>query len=141
MTEAQMREAVKQAFVQPWADATNDVPLACDNEAMPSADVWAALTITTTTSQQATVGEPGSRLLDQRGWIVVKIAVPVNTGTTLLDSLCEIAKGLTRTRLIPSPVPGDEPIDTFASSTQPGGISNRWFQQLVRTPFRWFETV
>jgi len=136
-----MREAIKEAFVPAWNAATSDVPLALDNETMPTVDVWAALTITTTTSDQVTAGEPGNRLVARRGWAVVKIGVLVNTGDALLNQLCQAVRDILEMKLIPSPIAGDEPIDTFAASTQSGGVDGRWYFQLVRTPFRWFETV
>jgi hypothetical protein len=138
MTEAEAKRVIEDAFIAGWRDAAPDVPFSIENEGAPSGDVFALLTITMTTGQQLTMGEPGAREVSRNGWIVVKLWGPINEGTTRLDALSEVVRGIFEMKFLTGP--GIEAIDTDVTSTQPGGTDGRWFMQLARTPFTVYET-
>lgn len=140
MTEAQMREVVSSAMVTAWATAAPGIPLALENEARPSVDSFALLTITPTTSAQMTLGRAGIRRTRRDGWIVVKLWGPANAGSAGLAALADKVRVILEMVALPSPVAGEEPIVTFAGHTQPIGEDGRWSMSMVRVPCYWTET-
>lgn len=150
MTEAEMRRIVSETFVAGWTAGAPDIPFALENEALPSADKFALLTITLTTAQQTTQGGQGTRRERSGGWVNVKIWTPANTGMVApaagdadgqrATDLAEIARGVFRLKTLPGQ-PGDEGITLQSPVTQTIGTDGRWFMQLVRTPFWYAATV
>lgn len=132
--------AIATAFVTGWSAAAPDVPFALRNEALPSSDTFALLTVTMTTGGQLTSGGVGERFVGRNGWIVVKLWTPTNQGTARMDALIELVKGVFEMKNIPGPVASDEAIDTGVTTPQDGGEDGRWFMMLARTPFVVYET-
>lgn len=134
-----MREAVTAAFITGWG-ATS--PLAIDNEPedMPSSGNFAALTITTTTSQQRTQGAPGTRRVKRNAWATVKLWVPAGERTAGMAVLVQLVRSLLEMVDIASPIAGEEAITTLAASGLPVGTDGRWYIELVRVPFWYAET-
>lgn len=142
MTEVQMREAVSALFAASWPTASGGVPLALENEALPSADTFAQLTILPTTSQQMTHGRSGKRRVRRNGWIQVKLWGPVDRGAEGLADLGDAAQAILEMVAIPSPVAGDDPVTTqaaMAGSAQ-GAVDGRWYMAVTRIPFWYVET-
>ena len=143
MTEVQMRELVSAAFAAAWPAASGGVPFALENEALPSSNTFVQLTITPTTSAQATHGKRGNRKVTRRGWIQVKMWGPANAGSAGLAGLGDIAQSILEMTSFPSPVPGDDPVTTLASdgARRLGGSDEdgRWYMGVVRVPFVFFE--
>lgn len=142
MTESQMRELVASTFTAAWTAAQPDVPLALDNEALPTADTFISLTITPTTGAQVTHGRTGTRRFRRNGWLQVKLWGPANQGAAGLTALADAAQGILEAVSLPSPVAGDDPVTTLAANAGPGGASTdgRWWMQVVRVPFWYRET-
>lgn len=139
MTEPQMRELISSTFAAAWSTAQPAVPLALENEAMPTSDTFAMLTIQPTTSELMTHGRAGTRKVRRNGWIQVKLWGPVDQGSAGLASLGDTAQGILELTSFPSPVAGDDPVTTYASQAGPSGASTdgRWYMALIRVPF-WF---
>lgn len=138
-----MRELVSSTFVAAWATAAPGVPLALENEALPSANTFALLTITPTNSQQMTHGRVGQRKVRRNGWIQVKLWGPANVGAHGLTALSDAALGILEMVAFPPPIPGDDPVTTMAASGGGGGLSTdgRWFMYVNRVPFWYRETL
>lgn len=142
MTEPVMRELVASTFLAAWTTAQPDIPVVLDNEAMPTADTFVSLTITPTTSRQATHGRIGNRKVRRDGWLQVKLFGPTNEGAAGLTALADVAQGILEMVSLPSPVPGDDPVTTLASNAGAGGADTdgRWFMQVLRIPYWFIET-
>lgn len=139
MTEPQMRELVSAAFAAAWTAAQPSVPVALENEALPTSDTFVLLTITPTTSPQMTHGRVGNRKIRRNGWIQVKLWGPANTGSAGLTALADVAQGILELTQFPSPIAGDDPVTTLGSSGGGGGASTdgKFYMQVVRVPY-WF---
>ena len=140
MTEPQMRELISATFAAAWAGAAAGVPLVLENEAMPSGDTFAQLTITPTTSTQATHGRVGRRKVRRRGWIQVKLWGPTNAGAAGLTALGDVAQGILEMVALPSPIAGADPVTTMAANAGPSGEDGRWYMNVLRFPFWYTET-
>lgn len=135
-----MRELVSATMVTAWTAQVPGIPLVLENEARPSADSFALLTITPTTSAQMTLGRAGIRRTRRDGWIVVKLWGPANAGSAGLAALADTVRGILEMVALPSPVVGEEPVVTFAAHTQPIGEDGRWYMSMVRVPCWWTQT-
>lgn len=142
MTEPEMRELVMSVFATAWAVQAPGVPLALENEALPTSNTFALLTIQPTTSAQITMNRPGARRVKRSGWLQVKLWGPVNAGSAGLSALGDVAQGILELQSFPSPVPEDDPVTTYAAQAGAGGASTdgRFYMALVRVPFYWLET-
>lgn len=147
MTEPQALEAIAKRFVASWPTVSGDVPFAVENKTgeLPTippatADQFAQLEVIMTTSDQLTSGEVGSRFMGRNGWIQVKLWSPGGEGTGRSDALAEAARQIFEATDIAGPNPSDEPVNTFTTSTQPGGMDGRWLVRLSRTSFTFYET-
>ena len=141
MTEAQAIELISAIFAAAWPAEAPGVPLALENEALPSADRFAMLVVTLTTSQQTTQGARRSRRVQRNGWIQVKTWSPANEGRAGAAELADAVRRIFELVDLPSPIAGDEPVRTFAGVTQTIGTDGRWYTQVVRVPFWYVETV
>jgi hypothetical protein len=153
VTEAQGRELIAATFAAAWPAASEGVPFALDNEALPCADTFASCTVTLTTSGTTTQGARGTRRERTSGWIQVKIWTPAGVGVNRSPDdiavgeapraaeLAEAVKAIFRMKDLPSPVAAQEPLRTGSPVTLTIGTDGRWFLQLVRTPFWYVETV
>ena len=141
MTEAQAIELISATFAAAWPVAAPDVLLVLENEAVPSADRFVMLVVTMTTSRQTTQGPKRTRRVQRNGWIQGKTWSPANEGRAGAAALADAVRRVFEQVDLPSPVPGDEPVTTFAGVTQTIGTDGRWYLQLVRIPFWYVETV
>lgn len=135
-----MRELVSATFATGWASAQPSVPLDLENEALPSSDTFAALTITLTTSAQMTQGARKTRRVRRNGYVQVKLWTPADTGAAGGAGLADTVRTVLEMVELPSPLAGDEPVTTQAGNTSPIGIDGRWYMTLVRIPFWYAET-
>lgn len=133
-----MRELISSTFAAAWATAQPTVPLILENEAIPTGDTQALLTIVPTTSRQVTQGRTGARRVQRQGWIQVKLWTLANAGTATMAGLADAVGDVIEMIEIPDPT-GGEPIVTQAAAPGPSGNSSdgRWFMGTVRVPFRW----
>lgn len=148
MTEPQACEAITKAFVT-WAAAQSSPGLsyAVENElgALPTippatSSRFALLTITPTTSDQLTSGEVGARFVGRNGWIQIKLWVPSGERTAGIGALESSARTAMEMQNIIGPVATDETIDTRAGYVQTVGNDGRWYMQVLRIPYTFFET-
>jgi hypothetical protein len=141
VTEAQAIELIAATFADGWTAGRPEVPFAIENEpaAMPSSGSFALLTIVPTTSDQATSGEVGTRLVARNGWIQVKLWTPAGGGIAGAHTLVQVVREIFEMQNLVGP-DGGESIDTRVTSTMPLGTDGRWFMLLARTPFTFFET-
>ena len=135
-----MRELVSTTFANGWLAAEPLVPLALENETLPSSDSFALLTIQLTTSLQMTQGAPSTRRVQRNGWISVKLWGPANAGAMGVALLADRARTLLEMVDMPSPVTGDEPVTTLAGVTRPAGTDSRWYMCVVQVPFWYSQT-
>lgn len=145
MTEAEAIKALSLAFTTGWALAQPAVPFAIGNEdgELPTippatADRFAYFQVITTTSDNATGGEVGQRLVERRGWVQVKLWVPAGERTEGIGVLIETVRTIFEMQNIAGP--GSETIDVFAMSTDTIGTDGRWYMKLARAPYRVYET-
>lgn len=138
-----MRELICSTFSAAWPAASGGVPFALENEAFPTSDTFVLLTIQPTVSQQTTMGPRGTRRIERKGWIQAKLWGPVNTGSAGLAALGDVVQSILELKSLPSPVPNDEPVTTFAANAGPGGASTdgRFYMGICRIPFCWVERV
>lgn len=136
-----MREVLTQAFVTGWTAGAPDVPFCLENEALPTVDTFVLFSIVPTVSQQRTTGGPGTRRVERRGWVQVKLWGPVNAGSAGLATLGDVAQDILEMKSFPGPVLGDEPVTTYAAQAGPGGTSTdgRFYMALMRVPMVWWE--
>lgn len=149
MTEAQAIQAISKVFASGWTIAQPTVPFAIENEfggALPTippatADRFAFMRVVTTTSNQATAGGVGERLVERNGWIRVKFWVPAGERTDGVWVLIEAAKGILEMKDIAGPPGDDETIDTFTGSVSDTDDGDgRWFTKLLSVPYTFYET-
>ena len=144
MTEHEAIQELSKAFTTGWPLAQPAVPFAIWNEPgqLPSsppgnADRFALLQIITSTSDNATAGGVGERLVERRGWIQVTLWVPAGERTDGMGLLVESVRSIFEMKNIGS---GGETIDVFAASAQPIDNDGRWDSKMVRAPYRVYET-
>lgn len=140
MTEGQMREVVSAAFVSGWTTAQPSIPLALENEALPSADSFVMLTIVTSNSQQATMGRTGTRRVKRQGYVQLKLWGPKDQGVAGITALADAAQGILEMKSLPSPLAEDDPVTFLASQNGGNTTDGRWFMILTRLPFWYSET-
>ena len=140
MNEAQAIELISATFVAAWPAASGNVPYALDNRAIELVPTqsFAALTTTHTTSEQLTSGGAGTRFVDRRGWITVKLWGSAGAGRYDIALLVDVVRAIFELKELPAP-DGGEPLTTRASVTQEIGTDTRWYMVMVRTPFSYYE--
>jgi hypothetical protein len=156
VTEAQALEAVDELFAANWptlsaaiaanpalpsAYTSTGVPYALDNEGIAVTDYFALCTLVHTTRQQITVGQTGTRRTESRGYIMVKLWSPADTGRMNQALLAGCARSIFDGVNVSSPVPGDEPMVVNAGATAELGSDGRWFMQVIKFPFRYYAIV
>lgn len=145
MTEAQAVELMWEQFDNNWPTLSNvaagaPVPRILENEALDQTlDTFAMLTAIHTVSAQITAGAVGSRRVERRGYLSVKVWVKTDSGRKLASQLLDVARTIFECTSISSP-PG-EPITIQAGSTQEVGSDGRWYTAVVKFPFRYYATV
>ena len=145
MTETQMRELVSATFVAGWGAAQPLVPFALEDEALPSTDEFAVLTIVPTTGMQMTQGRAGTRRVMRRLWIQIKLWSPAGNGAARITELGDAAQNIFELQSLPSPIPGDDPLTIQAATGikragSADATDGRWTMLLVRLPAWYSET-
>lgn len=138
MTEAQAIELISSTFAAGWLVLQPDVPYVLENDPLPvddTAGAFVQLTVTLTTSNDTTQGP--SKRVQRNGWIVVKTWTPAGAGRQLAAQLADSIREVFELAPLPSPVDGDEPVNTQPGSTQTIGTDGRFFMQMRRIPV-WF---
>lgn len=137
-----MRELVMSTFAAAWAVQAPGVPLALENEALPTSGTFAMLTINPTVSAQMTMGRAPFRRVKRQAWIQVKLWGPTDIGSASLAALGDVVHGILEMTSLPSPLPEDDPVTILAAQAGPSGASTdgRFYQALVRLPMWYSET-
>lgn len=146
MTETQMRELVSAAFIAGWTAAQPEVPFALEDEPLPTSDEFALLTIVPTTGGQMTQGRPGTRRVQRKIWIQVKLWSPAGAGAQRITQLGDDAQDIFELKSFPSPNAGDEPLTVQAATgIKRGGTADatdgRWTMLVVRLPATYYEQL
>lgn len=134
MTGAQAKEYISAQFATQWPVEAGAVPFCLENEALPSADTFAQLTIKHTRSGPRTAGSAGNRRKQVGGWIFVKIWGPADAGTAgtsaLVDAACRVFDGKSL-----GSGPPEEPLMIYAGVPQEIGVDGRYYMTSVQFPF------
>ena len=136
MTEVQAVEAIIQAWRTGWEARQPLVPWTTENEVFETAAAWARISITHTSSAQATMGAPGARRWDRRGIIAVQLFTTPNVGIAVAAGLADDVRAvLEGVRL----VAGDAPRELDSGAGQTGGESTdgAWLMRMIALPFRY----
>jgi hypothetical protein len=151
VTELEAVEAIKAMFVAAWDAQLPGIPLALENEIMPTADTFGMLTIQHTGGAQRTTGGRGIRRVERTGYLNVKLWTPAGVGTSRspdeivagvaprLTELSAIVRGILEMVDIDAPS-GGESITTQAAIPPVTSTDGRWAMGLVRVPFTYAET-
>lgn len=138
MTEAQAVEAISETFVSGWATASSGVELVLDNEAMPDATTFAAMSFRFSTAEQVTMGPAGNRRVQRNGHVFVKIWTPANVGgRQAFSTLADAARSVLELQSVYAS--GQvEPVTFMAATTKGEGTEGTWFFGTVDFPFYFF---
>jgi hypothetical protein len=144
VTEAQAVEAIMARWEQGWTalhpdDPTSPdyVPFTLENEAMASAPTWARVSIVHSTRVQVSMGPPGTRRFEVRGYIAVQLFGDVNKGRGELAELSDDVRKVYEGQLVTVGV-GDN-VYAYAGSTRELPTDGHWYMQLVTVPFMYYE--
>lgn len=141
MTEAQAVEAVYGAFAAGWATLHSGMEIVLGNESASAADTWARVTVIPTTRPQGSLGPPGSKRFENRGYVAVQLFVPSDGGDKPLRSLADDARTVLESVNLPqrdgsgNPLVGGENVVTFGSVTANIGTDGRWYFATVTVPY------
>jgi hypothetical protein len=141
VTEAQAIEAILQHWRDEWEwlhpadeDHEDHIPWVAENEVKDSAETWARITVVPTASNQATMGLV--RRFSRRGQIAVQLFARPNAGPGTLARLADDVRTIFEGRRI-STAGIDEPVCTYAGSTNPTQADGAWSMCLVTIAFRY----
>ena len=144
MTEAQAVEAMMERWEAGWTqlhpnDPTSPdyVPFALENEKMTAFSRWARVTIIHTTRPQVSMGPPGARRFEARGYIAVQLFCDVDSGAYELAALADDVRKVLESTLIP--VTASENVNTYGAPTRTLPTDGRWNMGLVTVPFMYYE--
>lgn len=158
MTEQQAGEAIAEAWAAGWlalhpgsalpydTGQAQCVPYALDNEAydpevstLGPLGAWARVSIVPSIAAQGSMGPPGSRQYQTKGYIAVQLFTPAGGGGALLRSLCDDVRTVLQGKSFTA---GGGSLPTFAGTTRGTGTSadGRWYQTTVVVPFYYFAT-
>lgn len=142
MTESQAVEAISEAFATGWTAAQPTIPFALDNEAMPSADSFATLSIRHGVSQQITQGPPGQRRWKRSLTVYVRLFVPADQGRAGVSALVGTVRTLLEgVDLAGTSNPNGEPVTMMATADREmGPVDSRWFAVACVTSGYYYET-
>lgn len=135
MTEAQAVEAIYEAWATGWAALHSAIPYVFGNEAASSADTWARVTVTPTTRAQGSMGPPGSRRFENRGYIAAQLFVPVDGGDAPLRGLADDARSVLECASLAG---SGDAVVTFGAVTANIGTDGRWYYATVTVPMLFF---
>lgn len=141
MTEQEANAVITKAFTDAWPAVSGGVPYTLENRslALPASGSFAYLDIVATTSDLMTTGAAGTRMEIRRGWVQVKLWAQAGQGTDTAKALADAVRSIFNRKVISAATPGEEPINTESTSTQPVGNDGKWLTQLSRTRF-WYVT-
>jgi hypothetical protein len=141
MLEADAVELIVEQFMAQWAIVQPTVPAELANEAATAPDTFVTCTVKHTTSQQLSTGPKGTRIVERKGYVFVKIWTPANKGTLLASQLADSARAALELLDIPQAGPPNNPVTVSEGETQELGTDGRWYMSLVRFPMRYYATV
>jgi hypothetical protein len=143
MTEAQAITAILTHWEDNWEDlhpADEDdpdhVPWNPENEVAESTEQWVRITVVPTVSDQASMGPVGSRRWARRGQIAVQVFSHANAGMAEISALADDVRSCLEGARISTPGV-DEPVCTYAGSTNIGATDGVWMMVTVVIPYRY----
>jgi len=132
MTEADAVQAISNAFVAGWATAQPSVPTFLSNEAGAAPDQWVYLSVTPPAQAQTSMGPPGSKREQFKGYIAVQIFSAVDVGDKPSAALADSVRTVLANK---SFAVGGESVDTFSGASQRGASDGRWNMRVVVIPY------
>jgi hypothetical protein len=138
VTEAQAIEAIYERWQTGWtALHPADVPFTFDNEAFEAPTKWARVAVRHTTRPQISLGPPGSRRFEARGYIAVQLFADVNNGRGELAGLADDVRTVLESQLVTGT--GSDAVYTYGSATNEVTSDGRWAMSLVLVPFMYHQ--
>ena len=138
MTEAQAIELIDAQMVAQWPTVSGGLPLALENEALPTADSFAMLTIKHTVADPYTAGPAGSRRVERRGWIFVKLWGPADAGRKGISTLADGVRSIFEGQQLSTG--SGEPVTISTGLTQEVGVDGRYYMVVVSFALRYYGT-
>lgn len=139
MNQVNANKAILQAWLNNWPGLSTNVPYVFDNDAISgNPPKYARVAIQDLSSEQTSLGAPGSRRYLRTGLINVKLYGPVEQGRKVVDLLAQFVRTIFEgVRLAAGGT--EEGVVTFASSTQVMPTDQQFWILLVSTPFEYYE--
>ena len=139
MTEAQAIEVIMEQAASLWATDTGfaSTKLVLENEAYPEVAPFAQLTIGPIQSVPYTAGAAGSRRVEYRGLIFVKIWTPVNEGRAQLSTIADAVRAIFQGKVLTT---GGEDLIILTGDMRSTAIDNGYYMGLVSLPCRFYGT-
>lgn len=139
MTEAQAVELIMAQAASLWAADTGlqDTKLVLENEAMPEVAPFAQLTIGPIQSLPYTAGSAGSRRVEYRGLIFVKIWVPVDQGRRQLSQIADGVRSVFQGQVLSS---GGDDLVILTGDMRSTAVDQGYYMGLVSLPLRFYGT-
>jgi hypothetical protein len=135
MTEAQAIELISNAFVDVatgWPSFQPTIPMDLANEADTTPTQWVFLSVGPPESHNASMGPPGSKRQEFRGFIAVQIFSDPNVGDKQAAGLADDVRKVLANKSIGTM---DDTLTTFAGSSQRAASDGRWNQRIVVIPY------
>jgi hypothetical protein len=127
MTEAEVEETIKQAFIDGWTALHPTIPISFDGEVSDASETWVRLTILPSTRQQMTAG--ATARFDVRGNIMVQLFGSVDVGATQLAALADDVRTVLERKRWTDLV-------TYAGATRKSPTDGRWEMRVVTLAYR-----
>ena len=140
MTEAQAVEALWERGASQWATATGLAAdtLIMENEAeIPPSGTFAQLSLGAVDEQPLTAGAAGSRKVETRALLMLKIWTPVNAGRSALSTLADAARTIFSGQVL---TVGSDDLVILTGSMRSTATDGGFYMGLVTWPVRWYST-
>ena len=139
MTESQAVEALWERAASQWATATGLAAdtLVLENEARPESGTFAQLSLGAVDEQPLTAGAAGSRKVETRALLMLKIWTPVNAGRSALSTLADAARSIFSGQVL---TVGSEDLVVLTGSMRSTATDDGFYMGLVTWPLRWYST-
>lgn len=134
MTEAQAIEAILQYWEAGWAPLNPAIPWTADGEVFEAVTSFVEVQISHSDRHQVTIGS--NRRFATTGTIQVVLHGDINVGRQALAELADDVRAVLEGVAITA-LGIDEPVVTFAGSTQNETTEGRWMMSTVSVPFRY----
>ena len=138
MTEAEAIELIEERIDGLWASDTTlaETKLVMENDAMPQVAPFAMVSFGPILEVPLTAGPAGTRKVECRGLILVKIWVAPNQGRKQFSTLADATRTIFNGQVLSS---NGEDLIILAGSTGATGTDGGFFMGMVSFPFRYYD--